>query len=245
MAAPAASFTVIPIGDVDPDSPVTTGLMDSLRLNDQNVFAQIVGDPVSAPTFTPAAEHDHDGVNSKILSGPSSALQLIELKELAAPATSVTFSGLVAEGDDATMVLIGRVRGATGNLHTLTLQPNGITAGQSCTLRRLRATMPVTTFSATVNRLLLYDDTGSAGATDTNYFRAEIFMRRVVQGVSSRRMITCNAMVPSGSTSPDLQVSSGLWADIVTDVTSLDVVSSAANEMAAGSSFALYRLRIN
>lgn len=64
MVAPAASFTVIPLADVDPDSPVTTDLMDALRLNDQNLFAQLVGDPVAAPPFTAAAAHDHDGVNS-------------------------------------------------------------------------------------------------------------------------------------------------------------------------------------
>ena len=64
MAAPVASFTVIPLADVDPDSPVSTNLMDGLRLNDQNLFAQLVGEPVAAPPFTPAAAHNHDGVNS-------------------------------------------------------------------------------------------------------------------------------------------------------------------------------------
>ncbi len=64
MAAPSAAFTVIPLADVDPDSPVSTDLMDALRLNDQNLFAQLVGDPVATPPFTPAAAHNHDGVNS-------------------------------------------------------------------------------------------------------------------------------------------------------------------------------------
>lgn len=64
MAPPVAAFTVIPLADVDPDSPVTTDLMNALRLNDQNLFAQLVGDPVAAPPFTPAAAHNHDGVNS-------------------------------------------------------------------------------------------------------------------------------------------------------------------------------------
>ena len=71
MAAPTAAFTVIPLADVDPDSPVSSDLMNSLRLNDQNLFAQLVGDPVTAPTFTAAAEHDHDGVNSKSVTVPN------------------------------------------------------------------------------------------------------------------------------------------------------------------------------
>lgn len=70
MTAPVAPFTIIPLSDVDPDSPIVSSLMDSLRLNDQNLFAQLVGDPVASPTFTPAAEHDHDGVNSKLIALP-------------------------------------------------------------------------------------------------------------------------------------------------------------------------------
>ncbi len=68
MAPPVASFTLIPLADVDPDSPVTTDLMNALRLNDQNLFAQLVGEPVAAPPFTAAAAHDHDGVNSALVS---------------------------------------------------------------------------------------------------------------------------------------------------------------------------------
>lgn len=101
MAAPTAAFTVIPLSDVDPDSPITTGLVDSLRLNDQNLFAQLVGDPVSSPTFTAAAEHDHDGVNSKAVNifptlnakeviNTTSRILAASLADL--PGTSITYA---------------------------------------------------------------------------------------------------------------------------------------------------------
>ena len=91
MAPPVAAFTVIPLADVDPDSPVSTNLMDALRLNDQNLFAQLVGDPVSAPPFTPAAAHDHDGVNSAAVAGAN--LRLVAPAEVSGAAVaSVTFA---------------------------------------------------------------------------------------------------------------------------------------------------------
>ena len=109
MAVPVAPFTVIPLSDVDPDSPLTSSLLDSLRLNDQNLFAQLVGDPVASPTFTPAAEHDHDGVNSKTVTGAD--FILVERKELSADALSVTFTGLDGDTDEVYRI-VGRIDGA-------------------------------------------------------------------------------------------------------------------------------------
>lgn len=63
MPAPAKNFTVIPDSDIDPESPITTGLMTSLRDNDQHLEEWIGG------SYTAAVDHDHDGVNSKLLPG--------------------------------------------------------------------------------------------------------------------------------------------------------------------------------
>lgn len=107
MVAPAAAFTVIPLADVDPDSPVTTDLMNGLRLNDQNLFAQLVGDPVATPPFTPAAAHNHDGVNSAAVAGAN--LRFVASAEVSGAAVaSVTFSGL--DGNvDGHYILYGTV----------------------------------------------------------------------------------------------------------------------------------------
>lgn len=66
MAAPTESFTSIPVGDTDPDSPVTTGLMLGLANNDKNLSSQLIGE--TSP-FTAAQKHDHDGDNSKLVVG--------------------------------------------------------------------------------------------------------------------------------------------------------------------------------
>lgn len=59
MAIPSEDFTVIPDGDVDPDSPVSTNLMTELRDNDIHL-EEWLGDG-----FVAAIDHDHDGANSK------------------------------------------------------------------------------------------------------------------------------------------------------------------------------------
>ncbi len=94
MAPPVAAFIVIPLADVDPDSPVTTDLMNALRLNDQNLFAQLVGDPVAAPPFTPAAAHNHDGVNSAAVA--VAALFDSAIFDLSTTATTPVSTGALA-----------------------------------------------------------------------------------------------------------------------------------------------------
>lgn len=61
MTAPSKSFTTIPDSDIDPESPITTGLMTSYRDNDINLQEWL------GKNYTPAVDHDHDGVNSKLL----------------------------------------------------------------------------------------------------------------------------------------------------------------------------------
>jgi len=63
MPAPSKSFTNIPDTDIDPESPITTGLMTEYRDNDINLMEWL------GKNYTPAVDHDHDGVNSKLLSG--------------------------------------------------------------------------------------------------------------------------------------------------------------------------------
>lgn len=63
MTAPSKSYTAIPDSDIDPESPLTTTLMTALRDNDVNVHEWLGG------SYTPAVDHNHDGVNSAILPG--------------------------------------------------------------------------------------------------------------------------------------------------------------------------------
>ena len=63
MAAPSKPFTAIVDGDIDPESPLTTGLMTAYRDRDQHLKEWLGG------SFTAAVDHNHDGVNSSLLSG--------------------------------------------------------------------------------------------------------------------------------------------------------------------------------
>lgn len=63
MAAPSKSWTNVPDGDIDPESPITTGLMTALRDNIIHANEQV------SYGFVAAQAHDHDGVNSTLLSG--------------------------------------------------------------------------------------------------------------------------------------------------------------------------------
>lgn len=64
MTAPTKSWTSIPDSDIDPESPITTGLMTSIRDNAQHLKEWL------GSSYTAAIDHDHDGTNSKLL--PSS-----------------------------------------------------------------------------------------------------------------------------------------------------------------------------
>lgn len=63
MTAPTKSWTSIPDSDIDPESPITTGLMTAIRDNAQHLKEWL------GSSYTAAIDHDHDGVNSKLLPG--------------------------------------------------------------------------------------------------------------------------------------------------------------------------------
>ena len=63
MPAPSKPFTAITDAQVDVDSPLTETLMTALRDRDQHNYEWIGG------SYTPAVDHNHDGVNSALLSG--------------------------------------------------------------------------------------------------------------------------------------------------------------------------------
>ena len=93
MTAPTKSFTVIPDTDIDPDSPITTGLMTALRDNDQNMMAQLVGEPLATPVYAPEKfGHTHDGVNSAPIVGSTYMAAAFEQLSVGYPLTSTSTS---------------------------------------------------------------------------------------------------------------------------------------------------------
>jgi hypothetical protein len=63
MAAPSKNFTAIVDAQIDVDSPITEPLMTAFRDRDQHLEEWLGG------SYTAAVDHDHDGVNSKLLAG--------------------------------------------------------------------------------------------------------------------------------------------------------------------------------
>ena len=62
MPAPAKSFTVIADTKIDADSPTTEELMTWIRDNAEHLEEWL------GKNYTAAVDHDHDGVNSKLVS---------------------------------------------------------------------------------------------------------------------------------------------------------------------------------
>lgn len=63
MAAPSRAWTIIPDGDVDSDSPVSTILMSAIQGNLIHLEEWLGKD------YTAAQNHDHDGTNSALVAG--------------------------------------------------------------------------------------------------------------------------------------------------------------------------------
>ena len=234
MVAPSKSFTVIPDGDIDPDSPLTTGLMTNLRDNDVH-NEEWIGDG-----FTAAKDHDHDGVNSKTVAG---TLALVEEKTVSGASVSgLTFSGLDGDVDDMYMI-VGRIEGdgATGGPASdrdIVLNPNGIITAQ--TTQNLSGAFP-----GLATRITIANWTGTAGrlAQFTMWFYAS----KLVGGAARNRHGSTQLNLYSAA-AEDVELLGHRWAESATNITSLvfEIIKAggaAVAEIAAGTSVALYRLR--
>lgn len=115
MAAPSKSFTFIPDGDIDPDSPITTGLMTELRDNDQHLESWL------GESFVAAVDHNHDGVNSKL-----AGIGFIERHEATADETSFDFSATLDGDTEAVYLLTGRWKDDVAGSQGLFLRANTV-----------------------------------------------------------------------------------------------------------------------
>lgn len=118
MVAPSKSFTVIPDADIDPDSPITTGLMTNFRDNDIHL-EEWLGDG-----FVAAKNHNHDGVNSAIIAGASVPVKFIESVDISSTVTDVDFSAVLNGDTDEQWILTGRF--TTGTAAELQLRVNSV-----------------------------------------------------------------------------------------------------------------------
>lgn len=74
MAAPTFSWNAITSAQTDAESPIDTTLMEGVRQNLVHL-KEWLGD-----SFTPAVDHDHDGINSKSVVLADSVVSIAKLK---------------------------------------------------------------------------------------------------------------------------------------------------------------------
>jgi hypothetical protein len=74
MAAPTFSWNAITSAQTDAESPIDTTLMEGLRQNLVHLKEWL------GENFTPAVDHDHDGINSKSVVLADSVVSIAKLK---------------------------------------------------------------------------------------------------------------------------------------------------------------------
>jgi len=238
MVAPTDPFTLIPLADVDPDSPVTTDLMNGIRLNQRFLWSSLFGEPVGGTPggfdiepFDPARGHNHDGFNSRTVSGASTALQLIQRIEPTSTVTTVTFSGLNGDTDQLWLLTGHLVMGASTVV--VKLRPNGISTSQGA--RR--------SIAATTETFLLLADSGGLGSAQLT-FQTYIYADTTVQSVSLNRVFPTSYVAHNQSLA---DLVDNFWTDTSTVITSLDIRAEkafgVAGDILPGSFLSLYRVR--
>lgn len=120
------SYTVIPNSDIDPDSPLTTGLFQDIRDNITFVL-EYTGGGVGGG-YTPVAAHNHDGVNSSSVAALiSSDIAYISSASFSnVEKTLISISGVTLSAGDKLFVWANyaRLTGSTGNF-TMRIRHNG------------------------------------------------------------------------------------------------------------------------
>lgn len=74
MAAPTFSWNAITSAQTDAESPIDTTLMEGVRQNLVHLKEWL------GESFTPAVDHDHDGINSKSVVLADSVVSIAKLK---------------------------------------------------------------------------------------------------------------------------------------------------------------------
>lgn len=74
MAAPTYSWNAISSSQTDADSPINTTLMEGIRQNLVHLQEWM------GISFTPAVDHDHDGINSKSVVLADSVVSIAKLR---------------------------------------------------------------------------------------------------------------------------------------------------------------------
>ena len=210
------AFTNIPDGDIDPGSPVTTGLMTALRDNDEFLFNETRG------------------------------LILVERKELAADAVSVTFTGLDGDTDEVYRI-VGRIDvvGAATN-QGFVLRINGDATRANYTGAHLKydgstiasGTHGDTGSTIVIGGMLIF---GNFGPASLFAFEGILSARRTVQAVTLNREWTWKG---TDGTNGFGFMGGTTYTPSASNLTSIFVgIDSGNTQLGKGSTIELFKLR--
>lgn len=168
--------------------------------------------------------------------GVASAWEVVERKTVVANATTLTFSGLNGDTDEAYM-LVWSMKNSTSSVTDLSWRPNGVTTNQTGTR------MPITSGSPSASTRTVLD-LGRVGIAASNEAAGVSFFyaRKVVNSVARNRHAWSDS-VEFQNTAVARWFSASTWAETSTNITSIDIVASVANAIADGSRFTLYRVK--
>lgn len=160
------------------------------------------------------------------------SLELLEAHDFVADATGYTFAGL--DGDvDEIYVLLYRLIKATSTATQVDVEPNGLTTNQE-SRGQYFGTAGTGVLNSTTMRIL---SNGTAGIGDIEAGWAQLHAKTGT--FRSMRADWTQAPVAGGVYGISM---ASVWADSVTNITSLGVIASVASGIKAGSYVDLYRL---
>jgi len=164
------------------------------------------------------------------------AFELIEAHDFASNATSFTFSGL--DGDtDSVYVFIYRIVAGAAPTALFTLQPNATSTNQQSSTNITCSNGPVNAVLGD-SALVLATSNASAGSGDV--LAGEGWLQAETGAVRTWRNEATFWRGADGFTF-GLDIA-GRWNETATNITSIDVVASAANGIGAGSYVRLYKV---
>jgi len=157
---------------------------------------------------------------------------LIETKRISAATTSVTFSGLDGDTDEA-YYLTFRIKFVGGIGKRLDWRPNGLTTNQASD-RHYHADNNTHTRESYTSLVMTY----SGGTADVLATGSMLIEAKTGLG----RSYTVQAMHSESGITHGMDVG-GLWNETTTNLTSIDFVSSVANGIGADSVISLYKVK--
>ncbi len=219
MVAPSKSFTVIPDSDIDPDSPITTGLMTNLRDNDVHT-EEWLGD-----SFVAAKDHDHDGVNSKVVDGASVAVQFIESINQGSTVTDVDFATTLDGDTDEQWILTGFVRLAVTS--DLQLRANSVNETGN-------------TDAGITSPVLLVERPGANIVTA--FFQAWMKVISDADVTLDSRHVIATSSIDAGASSSSQTRMGQFSPGTGVNITSIGFHATAASGIITGSRFSIYKI---